>query len=94
MMPVLDRPQRQVMFRFDGRRAPGARSVVLAGSFNGWASHPFRLEPDGWWTTEVVLAPGEHEYLFLVDGTAWNDPLDGGRTANAWGGHYSPRVVV
>jgi hypothetical protein len=28
-----------------------------------------------------------------VDGAPWNDPLDDGRTANAWGGHYSLRVV-
>jgi len=38
--------------------------------------------------------PGEYEYLFLVDGMPWNDPLDDGRIANAWGGHYSLRVVV
>jgi cyclomaltodextrinase / maltogenic alpha-amylase / neopullulanase len=94
MMPVLDRPLRQVMFRFDGGRIAGARSVVLVGSFNGWSALALQLERDGWWTTAVSLPPGEHEYLFLVDGMPWNDPLDDGRSANAWGGHYSLRVVV
>ncbi len=96
MMPVLDRLLCQVAFRFDGRRVPGARSVVLVGSFNRWdsAAEPLRRGPDGWWTTAVLLAPGDYEYLFLVDGAPWNDPLDDGRTANAWGGHYSVRVVV
>ncbi len=96
MMPALDRPLCQVAFRFDGRRVPGARSVVLVGSFNRWdsAAEPLRRGPDGWWTTAVLLAPGDYEYLFLVDGAPWNDPLDDGRTSNAWGGHYSVRVVV
>ena len=96
MMPVLDPPLRHVMFRIDGRRIPGARSVALVGSFNRWdsAAELLRRDPDGWWTTTVLLAPGEYEYLFLVDGMPWNDPLDDGRAANAWGGHYSVRVVV
>ena len=96
MTPVLDRPLRHVAFRFNGRGIPRARSVVLVGSFNRWDStaQPLEREPDGWWTTAVPLAPGEYEYLFLVDGMPWNDPLDDGRTANPWGGHYSLRVVV
>ena len=92
--PVLERPLREVPFRFDGRRVPHAHTVVLVGSFNGWSGRPLELGTDGWWTAEMSLPPGEHEYLFLVDGTPWNDPFDDGRTANAWGGHYSVRVVV
>ncbi len=96
MLPVLDRPLRHVAFRFDGRRVPNARSVSLVASFNRWdsAAEPLRRQPDGWWTTEVLLSPGEYEYMFLVDGAPWNDPLDDGRAENAWGGHYSVRVVV
>ncbi|HKX18775.1 MAG TPA: hypothetical protein VJT33_12250 [bacterium] len=95
-MPVLDRPLRHVAFRFDGRRVPNARLVSLVGAFNRWdsAAEPLRRGSDGWWTTDVLLAPGEYEYMFLVDGVAWNDPLDDGRSANVWGGHYSVRVVV
>ena len=94
-MPVLDRPLRHVEFRLDGRRVPEARSVVLVGSFNRWdsAAEPLRRDPDGWWTTEVLLSPGKYEYLFLVDGVPWNDPLADGRRANEWGTHYSLRAV-
>ena len=94
-MPVLDRPLRQVSFRLDGRRVPGARSVALVGSFNRWDStvHLLQRGPDGWWTIGMWLPPGEHEYLFLVDGVPWNDPLDDGRRASVWGGDYSLRVV-
>ncbi|HEV2359250.1 MAG TPA: glycoside hydrolase family 13 [bacterium] len=95
MIPVLRRPLEQVIFRFDGRRAPDARSIALVGTFNRWdsAAHPLRRDPDGWWTIAVWLSPGEYEYLFLVDGVPWNDPLDDGRRASEWGGHNSLRVV-
>jgi len=95
MMPVLDRPLRLVPFRFDGRAVPGVRSVALVGSFNRWdsAAEPLTRGPDGWWTTDVLLSAGEYEYLFLVDGVPWNDPLDDGRRASEWGGHYSLRVI-
>ncbi|HET7265869.1 MAG TPA: glycoside hydrolase family 13 [bacterium] len=92
--PVLERPLREVLFRFEGRLAPLARAVELVGSFNDWSAQPLDLGTDGWWTLELSLRPGEHEYLFLVDGTPWNDPNDDGRMANPWGGHYSLRVVV
>lgn len=94
--PVLDRPLRQVTFRFDGRRVLGAHVVALVGSFNRWdtAVHRLRREQDGWWTITVELAPGEYEYLLLVDGVPWNDPLDDGRKASEWGGQYSIRIVA
>jgi 1,4-alpha-glucan branching enzyme len=94
-MAVLDRPLRCVEFRFDGRRAPGARSVVLVASFNRWDSavHPLRLGSDGCWVTSVWLPAGEYDYLFLVDGVPWNDPDDDGRRASVWGGQYSVKAV-
>lgn len=94
-MPVINRPLRQVSFGLEGRLVPGARSVVLVSSFNRWdsAAHLLRWGGDGWWTIAVWLPPGEYEYLFLVDGVPWNDPLDDGRRASMWGGHNSLRVV-
>lgn len=87
---------RKIAFRLDGRRIPGARSVVLVGSFNRWDSsaHPLRLNPkDGWWTISLTLASGAYPYLFIVDGIPWNDPEDDGRVASEWGGQYSVRVI-
>ena len=58
--------------------APDAKQVELTGSFNNWQPGAIRLEgPDvtGHWTATIQLPPGQHEYLFLVDGTHWvTDP--------------------
>ena len=49
---------------------PEARSVALAGDFNGWdpARLPMRREASGLWTVEVPLQPGRYQYAFVVDG--------------------------
>lgn len=54
--------------------APGAQSVALVGSFNDWdpAATPLQPAPSGGvWTVEVPLAPGRHEYAYVVDGVRW-----------------------
>ena len=56
---------------------PEARSVALAGSFNEWSafSHPLaREKPRGVWTVVVPLPPGEHLFMYVVDGTQWISP--------------------
>lgn len=86
---------KDVVFRFDGRRVPRARSVALVGSFNRWdtAVHPLTLGPHQWWMISLTLAPGRYPYLFIVDGAPWNDPEDDGRAPCEWGGEYSLRIV-
>ena len=57
---------------------PEARSVALAGSFNQWstASHPMaRQNSRGVWSAVVPLPPGEHLFMYVVDGTEWVSPL-------------------
>ena len=54
-----------------------ALSVALAGSFNQWSasSHPLRREKSrGVWTVVVTLPPGEHLFMYVVDGTRWISP--------------------
>jgi 1,4-alpha-glucan branching enzyme len=56
---------------------PDARSVSLAGSFNQWSlsSNPMtRADPTGDWTILVRLPPGEHLFMYVVDGTQWISP--------------------
>ncbi len=50
--------------------APGARSVSVAGDFDGWdrVRMPMRRDPSGLWTLDVPLAPGRYRYAFVVDG--------------------------
>lgn len=53
-----------------------AHSVALAGSFNQWSPISNPLERDGSkgiWTALVPLPPGEHLFMYVVDG-AWISP--------------------
>ena len=54
--------------------APGAHEVALVGDFNDWSRNTITLQPagkPGVWTASVPLAPGRHEYAFIVDGKKW-----------------------
>lgn len=54
--------------------APGAKTVALAGDFNGWSrSTTFLDDIDGTgrWVITLPLTAGRHEYAFVVDGTQW-----------------------
>ncbi len=58
--------------------APGASEVALVGDFNDWdpgATPLRRADRGGVWVVDVPLAPGRHEYGFLIDGSEWRpDP--------------------
>jgi hypothetical protein len=57
---------------------PGARSVSVAGDFNGWDPAQTKLErSDGnVWTATIPLKPGRYQYMFVIDGKQWiADPL-------------------
>ena len=60
--------------------APSAESVYLVGDFNAWnpTSHQMRRREDGWWSIEVLLKHGHHQYRFLVDGKPVLDPKSAG----------------
>ena len=49
----------------------------MAGSFNQWSpsSHPLAREGSrGIWMAVVALPPGEHLFMYVVDGTEWLSP--------------------
>jgi 1,4-alpha-glucan branching enzyme len=57
----------------------GAREVLLTGDFTQWkAAVPLRKNPDGCWTAQLELAPGEYQYRLLVDGQ-WRDHAEAQR---------------
>lgn len=74
---------------------PEAKSVLLAGAFNGWAGEgaPLTRSGDGRWTTTLLLQPGTYEYRFIVDGVWQEDPTSGRFAANPFGGRNSVLVV-
>ena len=70
--------------------APGAMRVSVVGDFNDWDADATPLAPaasgGGVWTVEVPLAPGRHEYAFVVDGTDWRpDPAAPSTAAGEYG---------
>lgn len=70
---------------------PAARAVCVAGSFNDWhpgASEMIRVAP-GRWMKELTLAPGEHEYRLVVDGSWLTDPDCPRRVVNPFGSENS-----
>jgi hypothetical protein len=57
---------------------PGARSVSVAGDFNGWNPSQTTMDRSdgGVWTTTIELKPGRYQYMFVIDGKKWiADPL-------------------
>lgn len=57
--------------------APAANTVHVVGSFNGWVKGATQMKRDGKtgvWMAEVSLRPGEHTFMYLVDGKEWVVP--------------------
>jgi hypothetical protein len=75
--------------------APGAAQVALVGDFNEWnpAATPLQAtRRNGVWSVTVPIAPGRHEYAFVVDGERWIPDPRAPRAAAADFG--SPNSVV
>lgn len=72
--------------------APQASSVAVVGDFNDWKPTPLVKNSTGAWETRVRLAPGQYNYVFVVDGSQWvADPHAPRNAADAFG---SPNSVV
>ncbi len=63
------------LFKLDG--FTNARKVALAGSFNGWNPNELLMERStSGWQLPYVIAPGNYEYKFIVDGRWMIDPAN------------------
>ncbi|MFO0972059.1 MAG: AAA family ATPase [Phycisphaerae bacterium] len=74
----------------------GARSVRLAGDFNGWNSEvtPLRrLDEEGTFEVRLPLAPGRYQYRYVVDGRWINDPFNALVEQNPFGELNNVAVV-
>jgi len=76
--------------------APTAQKVSLVGDFTNWQERLILMKKgnDGVWTTTVGLAPGKHNYLFLVDDEWRDDPECPLHVPNPHGGQNMVRQVV
>jgi hypothetical protein len=67
--------QVEVTFTISGIEA---KSIAVAGDFNGWDVKANRLEDpegDGIWTGKMHLKPGRYEYMLVIDNSKWvTDP--------------------
>lgn len=80
-----------VMFALE---AAGARTVQLAGDFNGWKGDGNEMQPAGRvWTKVVPLVPGRYSYRYVVDGRWLSDPLNPAVEPAPFGGYNSIVVV-
>jgi hypothetical protein len=67
---------------------PEARTVDVAGDFNGWdpTRTPLEQTATGAWTVTIPLQPGRYEYMFVIDGTQWvADPFAVEQTDDGFG---------
>ena len=67
---------------------PGAKTVCVAGSFNGWKPEkaPLVQKGNGRWVGDLTINPGRYEYLFVVDGQWVPDPNAKETVQNPFGG--------
>ena len=71
-------------FRLQG--FANAKKVCLAGSFNNWSPGGFAMQKQGdEWIIQQHLAPGKHQYKFVVDGKWIVDPANKLREPNEFG---------
>jgi 1,4-alpha-glucan branching enzyme len=69
--------------------APGARSVVVSGSFNKWSKRKNKMKgtKKGNWSCAVKLKPGTYQYRFVINGNEWiDDPNATKRCPDGLGG--------
>ena len=74
---------------------PAAKQVFVAGSFNNWQPErtPLVAAGNGRWMGDLRVAPGRHEYLFVVDGQWLPDPNATQSVENPFGGRNSVLTV-
>jgi 1,4-alpha-glucan branching enzyme len=75
-------------------RQPEAKSVAVAGDFNGWspAAHPM-VRVGEFWTCLIPLPPGEHAFMYVVDGS-WVTPPNAAEVVPDGFGGFNGKVVV
>jgi len=79
----------KVEFQLD---APEAKSVQIAGEFNGWGGT--LMENDGnLWRISLELLPGTYQYKFIVDGNWISDPKNPDKLPDGFQGFNSVIVV-
>jgi chromosome partitioning protein len=77
-------------------RAPGARTVQIAGDFNNWTPEPCQPTDaeHGVWTRLLPLSTGRYQYRFIVDNNWCQDPDNPNVETCPFGGYNSVLSVA
>lgn len=70
------KPLAKVTFELSAEAVNGAKSVALAGEFNGWdpTAQALKKQKDGSFKTTVELPVGsEYQFRYILDGTTWTN---------------------
>lgn len=70
------KPLAKVTFELPAEAVNGAKTVVLAGEFNGWDANAqvLKKQKDGSYKTTVELpVGGEYQYRYILDGSKWEN---------------------
>lgn len=70
------KPLAKVTFELSADAVNGAKTVALAGDFNGWdpSTQALKKQKDGSYKITVELAVGaEYQYRYVLDGTTWTN---------------------
>ncbi len=72
--------------------------MTLAGTFNEWSPDAVDLSMNpvtGVWSVTIPMQPGEHQYLFVIDGEQWlPDPAALAQVDDGFGQRNSLLVVA
>ena len=79
--------------RFSLKPADGAREVFIAGDFTQWKPVRMRRRAGGQFTAYFQVAPGKHEYKFLLERQWVADPDNSEWAVNPYGTMNSVVVV-
>jgi Glycogen recognition site of AMP-activated protein kinase len=72
-----------------------ARDVRLAGSFTHWQpEYQLHETAPGLWTVTLPLAPGVHDYAFVIDGQRWVTDPNAAAVQDGFGGSNSRITLV
>ncbi len=85
---LLLRSDKKKNVRFELAMQKAAKRVNIFGSFNGWNRESLSMQKnkEATYEIELMLAPGNYEYKFLVDGEEILDPINAQQVPNGLGG--------
>jgi 5'-AMP-activated protein kinase regulatory beta subunit len=82
---MIEKGSKKGTVRFSINPGGGVKKVQLAGDFTEWKPTALAKQKDGAFAAVVKLAPGTHEYKFIVDGQWRVDPDNGAWALNPYG---------